>query len=180
MTSWVISDTHFGHYNIIKYCDRPFSNVYDMDDTMLANINEIVKEDDVLYHLGDFAFGREIGAKAIKEYRSRIDCKNVVLVLGNHDRLIAASTELRNLFTMVVPYFAGYIDGYPYTLNHRPQGDPRRDNSTNVFSRTTGCINLFGHVHSNSHQTDPNNMCVEVHKYRPESLGYLREQAKWK
>ena len=76
------SDTHFGHSNIIKYCERPFENVHIMDQVIFDNINEVVGVDDTLYILGDFCFK---GKKPI-EYRSRIMCQDVHLILGNHDR----------------------------------------------------------------------------------------------
>ena len=54
---WVTSDTHFNHANIIKYCNRPFSSVEEMNETIIANWNKVVSEDDMVYHLGDFALG---------------------------------------------------------------------------------------------------------------------------
>lgn len=77
---WFTSDTHFGHENIIRFCNRPYESLEEMDDTLLENINSLVKPHDTLYHLGDFAFNSH------KQYRERIECKNVHLVLGNHDK----------------------------------------------------------------------------------------------
>ena len=54
---WVTSDTHFNHANIIKYCNRPFSSVEEMNETIIANWNKVVPEGDTVYHLGDFALG---------------------------------------------------------------------------------------------------------------------------
>ena len=79
---YFISDTHFGHNNIIKHCERPFDNVHIMDQIIFDNINEVVGTDDTLYILGDFCFK---GKEPI-EYRSRIFCQDVHLILGNHDR----------------------------------------------------------------------------------------------
>lgn len=79
---YFISDTHFGHNNIIKHCDRPFSNVHIMDQVMFDNINEVVGRDDSLYILGDFCFR---GKKPI-DYRVRINCQDVHLIFGNHDK----------------------------------------------------------------------------------------------
>jgi calcineurin-like phosphoesterase family protein len=54
-----------------------------MDDQLIKNINYWVKADDILYHLGDFAFGTK---EKIKSYLSRLECKRNFLILGNHDR----------------------------------------------------------------------------------------------
>ena len=57
MAIYLISDTHFHHENILYTCKRPFSNVQEMNATLIANWNNTVGADDTVYHLGDFAFG---------------------------------------------------------------------------------------------------------------------------
>jgi calcineurin-like phosphoesterase family protein len=76
------ADQHLGHGRIIQYCNRPFNDVHEMNKTILDNINEVVKQDDTLYILGDFCFK---GKKPL-DYRLRINCLDVHLILGNHDR----------------------------------------------------------------------------------------------
>ena len=57
-----------------------------MDDTIINNINEMVEEDDILWHLGDFAFGHgDAYIRNCENYRRRIRCKNVNIIWGNHD-----------------------------------------------------------------------------------------------
>lgn len=51
------SDTHFNHTNIIKYCQRPFRDIYEMNETLIANWNNVVAPDDIVFHLGDFCLG---------------------------------------------------------------------------------------------------------------------------
>ena len=76
------SDTHFGHSNIIKYCERPFADRGEMNDKMIANWNTVVGHEDTVFHLGDFAFG---SAEYAKDIRSRLN-GSIILIKGNHDR----------------------------------------------------------------------------------------------
>ena len=48
------SDTHFNHANIIKFCNRPFKDVEQMNDVMIANWNGVIGKDDTVFHLGDY------------------------------------------------------------------------------------------------------------------------------
>lgn len=97
-TIFVTSDTHFGHLNICRGTSnwnsqnssnpnntRDFDNIKEMNDAVVNAINSRVGEDDILYHLGDWSFG---GWKNIYEFRKRINCKNIHLILGNHDEHI--------------------------------------------------------------------------------------------
>lgn len=57
MTIWYTADTHFGHENIIRFCNRPSSSISRMDAALLENMWKLVKPDDYPWILGDFAFG---------------------------------------------------------------------------------------------------------------------------
>ena len=61
MTDWIISDLHLGHENIIKYCDRPFKDVEEMNRIIITRWNNLVANDDVVYFLGDMSYGRGSG-----------------------------------------------------------------------------------------------------------------------
>jgi calcineurin-like phosphoesterase family protein len=82
MTIWFTSDTHFGHENIIKYCDRPFKNTDHMNDEIVRRWNEAVSPNDIVFHLGDVALGKIDNSLA---QVSRLNGYKA-LVLGNHDR----------------------------------------------------------------------------------------------
>lgn len=56
---YFISDTHFHHSNIIKYCNRPFKDINEMNEIIISNWNNIVKKDDIVYHLGDFCLSSD-------------------------------------------------------------------------------------------------------------------------
>lgn len=82
--SWVISDTHFGHDKIITYDKRPFKTGKEMDEAMIKNWNSVVKPNDTIYHLGDFAFHTE---DAVCNILERLN-GNKILILGNHDKVM--------------------------------------------------------------------------------------------
>lgn len=57
INTWFTSDFHLGHQNIIRYCSRPFHSTGEMDEGILGNLNSMVRQNDVLYFLGDFCMG---------------------------------------------------------------------------------------------------------------------------
>ena len=99
---WFTSDTHGYHTNITKGVStwddkgiscRDFQTMEEMTDAVIDSINRYVMEDDTLYHLGDWSFG---GIENIWNFRKRIKCKNVHLILGNHDDHIKKNKILPN------------------------------------------------------------------------------------
>lgn len=76
------SDTHFGHANIIRYCDRPFKDTDYMDQAIIENWNNTVSPEDTVFHLGDVALGNIDKSLACV---SRLNGYKI-LKLGNHDR----------------------------------------------------------------------------------------------
>lgn len=89
MRRFLTADWHLNHYNIMtKYCDRPFKTIESMNRTILRNVNEMVKPEDTLYHLGDLILtsGKEAkGSMTIPKLFTKINC-NFINILGNHDR----------------------------------------------------------------------------------------------
>lgn len=98
---WFTSDTHYSHSNICSATSkwkasnltRKFSSLEEMNNTIINNINNKVGEDDILFHLGDWSFG---GLDKIFEFRKQIKCKNIHLILGNHDHHIENKKFLFN------------------------------------------------------------------------------------
>ncbi len=172
--NWLISDTHFSHKNIIKYCNRPFKSIIVMNETIINNINRDVGKNDILWHLGDWAYGRETNKETIVQIRKEIRCENIILILGNHDKLIKSAQYLRALFSAVIPCFIGFIEGHSFILTHWPM-----DREENLLIRSatkewlryhSTSICLHGHTHNNSNATKWN-MCVENNNYKPVKLG---------
>jgi len=82
MTNYFISDTHFGHKNILHFAGRPWKDIDEMDRDMVAMWNAIVTPDDYVYHLGDFAF--KMHPKKMTELIYSLNGVKV-LIKGNHD-----------------------------------------------------------------------------------------------
>ena len=127
---WITSDTHAYHTNICRgvsmwkdkdgnkdiYRTRDFRDLGHMNDTMIKNINDVVQQDDVLIHLGDWSFG---GFDKIKEFRDRIVCQNIYLFIGNHDKHIKENRDgVRSLFTHVSFEEELIVDGVRMILKH--------------------------------------------------------------
>ena len=110
------SDTHYNHSNLClgvstwddkELSCRKFQTLEEMNQLLVENINQYVKENDTLYHLGDWSFG---GINNIYEFRKQINCLNVILVPGNHDHHIknnkiipSCDLRARDLFKDVFP-----------------------------------------------------------------------------
>lgn len=102
-TTYFTSDTHFGHKNIIRYDNRPFSSIEEHDEQLIENWNRTVNPNDIIYHLGDFGFGN-------RDYlQSVIDRLNgyICLIYGNHDKPVK---QLLNLFSWHGQYKEIYIE----------------------------------------------------------------------
>jgi len=145
------SDQHFGHSNIIKYCDRPFDNVHIMDQVIFDNINEVVGYDDTLYILGDFCFR---GKKPL-DYRVRINCKDIHLVYGNHDRRNDYTDNLQR-FTSVQDVKEIIYCNQRIYLSHYPHRSWPASHK--------GSWMLYGHVHSrlNNEDISSNRLTLDV------------------
>jgi calcineurin-like phosphoesterase family protein len=152
MNIWFTSDTHFGHTNIAgpkvsswKDGYRNFNSVQEMNDALVGNINNVVGEDDILYHLGDWSFG---GVHNIYYFRKSLICKKIHLILGNHDQHIKdkeikfhdTSFNPMDLFESVQNVFTGKIGSREFHLSHY---------SHQVWPAShKGVIHLFGHSHN--------------------------------
>lgn len=79
---FLTSDHHFNHKNIIKYCNRPFSSVEEMNEALIENWNKVVKPLDSVYYLGDFSFGSYEQTLPIF---NRLNGVKTMVAIGNHD-----------------------------------------------------------------------------------------------
>jgi len=152
MTTYVTSDTHFCHYNIIRFSRRPFRNTNHMNESMVQNWNSTVKESDTVIHLGDFALSN---LRDIKYIRNRLNGK-IYLILGNHDKS-RRSMEEAGFMVMSQPHQIENI-----LLSHRPMEDVPE-----------GYVNIHGHIHEKFYNGYHINVCVEHTNYTPVSLDSL-------
>jgi calcineurin-like phosphoesterase family protein len=95
---WFTSDHHFGHKNIIKFTNRPFSSVEEMDETLIARWNEKIGAEDIVYHLGDFAL---TSSSKLRDILKRLNGK-IHLITGNHE---TAALECKAQFEWIKDYY---------------------------------------------------------------------------
>jgi len=81
---WLTADHHFGHANIIKYCDRPYETVEEMDRDLIDRWNSVVQDADIVFHLGDFTLGNLDTAR--RYFAQLRGCIWVVSSRWHHDR----------------------------------------------------------------------------------------------
>jgi len=142
------SDTHFGHKNILDFCHRPFKDIEEHDQALIANWNSVVGPDDTVFHLGDFAFG---GFPFWKHIREQLN-GHIILIRGNHDDK-NMTAGIQSLFEDCLYQARILIGNQTVYLNHYPflcfaHQDPAHYKDY--------IIALNGHVHSGPlvHGTD--------------------------
>ena len=137
---WFTSDLHFNHANIIKFCNRPWKTTEEMDEALISNWNSVVKPNDLIFDLGDFAFAdRDKWIKLLEQLNGKH-----YLILDNHDIIRWPGNKVLPLFERVEYQLTLKIDGRKVYLNHYPflcYGGTYRDSTSKVYQ-------LFGHVHS--------------------------------
>jgi calcineurin-like phosphoesterase family protein len=146
---WFTSDHHWGHENIIKFCDRPFSDVTYMREWLVNRWNETVHPDDLVFVLGDWAMGN-------REETLKVGLRlhgNKILVRGNHDDMSKKYTEQTYLdsgFEYVADWMALKLSsGHSVLLSHYPYSGDWQDKDRFEDQRLvdTGKWLLHGHVH---------------------------------
>lgn len=165
LDTWLVSDTHFGHKNIVKYCNRPMNH----NELMVKNWDALIQPEDTVLHLGDLAvwYGRE--EDHWLDVARQLPGQKYML-RGNHDKL--KDKVYAGLGYTVIPEFIQTFDL------------PGRDMVRVLFSHYPDHsrigqwdINVHGHVHNNgidpvlaASGRDYRNISVELMDYRPVRL----------
>ena len=153
---FIISDTHFGHANILKFTDsttgeriRPqFASVEEMDEHMVERWNSVVGDSDIVYHLGDVYF--EHGHRVLPRLKGRKR-----LILGNHDN--GKSEYIQKYFQKVLMW--SMFPEFNCVLTHVPIHE------SGMYKVQ---YNMHGHIHQNASPTERHINCsVEVQNYTP-------------
>jgi calcineurin-like phosphoesterase family protein len=183
--TWFTSDTHFGHARIIELCNRPFKDVNHMNEIMIERWNNVVKPNDVVYHMGDVALGK------IDESLPLVGRLNghKFLVPGNHDRIFSGESEKKRerffpeymkVFQGILPEsYSKWIDGpYIVAMSHFPYQGDSQENDRHVDKRPVdnGLPLIHGHIHE-KRRIDGRmfNVGVDVNDFRPVHIDTIRE-----
>lgn len=167
MNYWFTADTHFGHTNIIKYCNRPFTDIREHDETLIKNWNEIVLENDGVYFLGDFCFGDAW------EYIKRLN-GSIYFIIGSHDSSVEKffddSTRTVGKHECLGEQKEIKVKNQIIVLNHYPM--------LRWSKSHYGSFQLHGHCHGKL-PDDPNALMIDVgvdcHYFRPINLDKITE-----
>ena len=139
MATFITSDLHFGHANIMKFCPitraRFRNDVSYMNEAMITEWNEIVSTEDVTYILGDFAFLPS--AKAVEVIRRLNGTK--ILIEGNHDRKLLNDPVFRREFLEIHKYLDINYDGTKVVMFHYPIAE--------WDQMHRGAVHFHGHLH---------------------------------
>ena len=157
MTVFLISDTHFNHKNIIKYCNRPFRSTQEMDSELIKNWNSVVKKTDTVFFLGDFSLGHEVA------YFMKLN-GHVFFIKGNHDQEQVAGNQTYD--NLILPY-----GDEQFYLVHSPKDIPEEFDGWAIT----------GHVHNNYGEfINPDvmnvNVSVEMIDYTPIPLAEIAKK----
>lgn len=154
MKTWFTSDQHFGHMNIIEYCNRPYSSIDEMGLDVVERYNRLVAPDDEVWFLGDVCMGKL--AESLEYVGMMNGTKR--LVPGNHDRMFGTrGTKYKNAADRYIEAgFSEIIDGPVWLgddliLSHFPyagESDDQREDRFEEYRPPKDRRRLLhGHTH---------------------------------
>lgn len=168
--TYFTSDQHFGHFNIIRLCGRPFESLEAMNETMIEKWNAKVHRDDTVYVLGDLFFRNKDPLPILKRLKGKKH-----LIIGNHDKSWMRNNFIEDYFESSQLMKVVSVDGVCLTLCHYPM--------MSYPSGRDGFM-VYGHIHGNTNmefwplirsRAEMLNAGVEVNDYAPVSLEEMIE-----
>ena len=160
------ADTHIGHANIIKYCNRPFKSIGEHDETLIKNWNETVTEGDEIYHLGDFAFASSDRVQRVTERLAGTK----YFIRGNHDK----KRKMPKEWTEVAPLYEIRV------TDAELEADQRIIMCHYPIQSWNGKHHGTWHLHGHCHGTVPSegiarlDVGVDIHNYKPISYEQVK------
>lgn len=142
IANYFISDTHFGHKNVMSFDNRPFNSVEENDKTLIENWNSVVSEFDDIWFLGDLSWHN--ATKTLKILRQLNGVKH--WIVGNHDYKLLRNRDIKAEFIEITHYKEIDVDGYRVVLCHYP--------IVSYNGRYNHAIHLYGHVHTTQDEND--------------------------
>lgn len=179
---YVTSDTHFGHHNIIRYTNRPWSFVEEMNEALIHNWNSVVGKNDHIYHLGDFGMGR---IYPLVQILKRLNGKKF-LVNGNHDIKAIKDPGFCKQWEWIKPYYELKVAD-PET--GKKQMIVMCHYAFRVWNKSHhGSWCLCGHSHGSLKEALPHyvgagkllDVGTDVHNYKPVSYEQLKQIMSYK
>jgi calcineurin-like phosphoesterase family protein len=182
---WFTSDTHYGHYNIIKYCNRPWEDTDSMNRFLVENYNSVVKPDDICYFLGDFSLSPHF-LFLVEQLNGTKHC-----VVGNHDKVFGELHNPKAKGKWIPKYLeAGFVslsteimlpvaDNLTLQLNHFPWQNEsyidQRYQDKRPVRKWYGQWLLHGHRHGSpeqrvNYEQRTIDVGVDANHYKPLSL----------
>lgn len=142
MAIYFIADTHFGHEGVIRFSERPFDNVEEMDSVMMANWNARVQPDDEIYILGDFCWhgGHDVAIEVARLLNGR-----KYLIKGNHDWKYLEYPNYREQFVEIADIMEVVQNGNRIVLCHYPMLE--------YNGERRGGWHIHGHIHNRKEDT---------------------------
>ena len=170
MKRYFTADPHFGHANMIKLANRPFSDVEEMDKVLIRNWNNIVRPEDEIYIIGDFAWYSN--PEKVNSLLKKLNGKKF-LITGNHDHFLKNKNFDRSQFVWIRDYATIKHEGTTIILFHYPITE------WDGFYRES--IHIHGHQHNkpeyNVKQQELNlkryDAGVDANNYMPVSIEHI-------
>lgn len=169
---WVISDTHFNHGNIIKFCDRPWDNPKEMNEDLIERWNSVVKDGDKVYHLGDVYMGPGFTREDTSLLLSKLKGKKR-LILGNHDN---GKDQILQKYFEKIEVWRNFGE-FGLLMTHVPVHESSLFRNASRRSEDKQKLrNVHGHIHDLP-APSPNHLCacVEQINYTPINIEELRK-----